>query len=146
VILALGAVRALELDHRGHRGSTEDVYPEVSSDILQAAFKVHSALGPGLLESAYEGCLCHELHKANIAFRRQVPIPLAYDGLAIDCGFRLDILVMDKVIVEVKAVERLLSLHSAQLHTYLKASGLRLGLLLNFNTRHLRDGIRRLVL
>ena len=118
----------------------------MSSEILRAAFKVHSALGPGLLESAYEACLCHELYKARIAFRRQVPIAMAYDGLAIDCGFRLDIVVADKVIVEVKAVERLLSLHNAQLHTYLKASRLRLGLLLNFNTRHLRDGIRRLVL
>jgi GxxExxY protein len=136
----------VDLEHRGHRGGTEDIYPEISSDILKASFKVHSALGPGLLESAYEACLCHELFKADIPFRRQVGVPISYDGIAIDCGFRLDVLVAEKVIVEVKAVEQLTSLHQAQLLTYLRASKMRLGLLLNFNARHLIDGIRRIVL
>jgi GxxExxY protein len=117
----------------------------LSGRILGAAFKVHSALGPGLLESAYEACLCHELFKAGIPFQRQVHVPIQYDGVAIDCGFRLDLLVEDKAIVEIKSVERLLSLHECQLLTYLRVSRFRLGLLLNFNTSHLRHGIRRLV-
>ena len=136
----------MDLEHRGHKRRTEDFHPELSASILNSAFRIHSVLGPGLLESAYEGCLCHELSEAGIAFRRQVPVPVRYRGFAIDCGFRLDIVVEEKAIVEVKSVDRLIPLHESQLFTYLRLSGGKLGLLLNFNTRHLRDGIRRLIL
>lgn len=108
--------------------------------------KVHSGMGPGLLESAYEACLCHELAKENLSFRRQVPVPLLYDSVEIDCGFRLDLAVEGKVVVEIKAVDQLLAIHEAQLMTYLKATGLPVGLLINFNVAHLRNGIRRRVL
>ena len=138
--------RAVELDHRGHRGTTEEIYPELSGSIIGAALRVHSALGPGLLESAYEACLCHELNKASISFARQVPIPIRYDGLNLECGFRLDLLVDNKAIVEVKAVDRISSIHHSQLLTYMRLTGTRLGLILNSNVRHLRDGISRLVL
>jgi GxxExxY protein len=104
---------------------------------------VHSVLGPGLLESAYETCLCYELSKENLFFRRQVPIPIKYDGKLLDCGFRLDLLVEDLIVVEVKAVDRLIPIHDAQLLTYLRLSEKRLGLLLNFNVSHFRNGIRR---
>ena len=103
-------------------------------------------MGPGLLESAYEACLCHELARRHLSFRRQVPVPLIYEGLALDCGLRLDLVVEEKVVVEIKSVERLLPIHECQLLTYLRASGLALGLLVNFNVTHLRHGIRRRVL
>jgi len=136
----------MDWNHRGHSGNTEDIFPDLSGRILKAAFKVHSGLGPGLLEAAYEGCLCHELARMDIPFRRQVSVPIQYDGFSIDCGFRLDLLVDDKAIVEIKAVERLIPLHEAQLITYLRISRRRLGLLLNFNVSHLRSGIKRMVL
>ena len=135
----------MELEHRGHRGTTEDIHPDLSEKVLGAAFKVHTTLGPGLLESAYEACLCHELARIDVPFRRQVEVPVRYDGFQIDCGFRLDLLVDERLIVEIKSVERLLPLHECQLLTYLRASGVRVGLLLNFNVSHLRNGIRRLV-
>jgi GxxExxY protein len=106
---------------------------------------VHRALGPGLLESAYEACLAHELSLRGLAVRRQVPLPIVYEGLTLEAGYRLDLLVGDLVIVEIKAVEGLLRLHEAQLITYLKLSGLSLGLLINFNVGLFRDGVRRLV-
>lgn len=105
--------------------------------------RVHTRLGPGLLESAYEMALCHELAKRNVEFRRQVPMALQYDQIHLDCGYRLDLLVEEKVVVEIKSIDRWLPVHEAQLQTYLKASGYRLGLLLNFNVRHMRHGIRR---
>ena len=108
--------------------------------------EVHSALGPGLLESAYEACLCHELVRAGVEFQRQVSVPIRYRGLTLDCGFRLDLLVEDSVIVEVKSVERIHSIHETQLFTYLKVSGRRVGLLLNFNVSHMRHGITRRIL
>ena len=135
----------MELEHGGHRGTTEGIFSGLSEKVLQAAFKVHSTLGPGLLESAYESCLCHELAKAEIPFRRQVEVPIHYDGFQIDCGFRLDLLVDARMIVEIKSVERLMPLHECQLLTYLRASGIRVGLLLNFNVSHLRNGIRRFI-
>ena len=107
--------------------------------------KVHSALGPGLLESAYEACLCRELAKAKIEFRRQVPMPIEYDGFKLDCGFRLDLVVEGKVVVEIKAVDQVLPLHESQLLTYLKISAIPLGLILNFNVSHLKNGIYRKV-
>jgi GxxExxY protein len=117
----------------------------VARTVVDAGLKVHRGLGPGLLESAYEACLVQELHLRGLRVRRQVPLPVEYEGLRLDGGYRLDLLVEDIVIVEVKAVETLLRLHEAQLITYLKLSGLRLGLLLNFNVALFRDGARRLV-
>jgi len=113
--------------------------------ILGACFEVHSELGPGLLESAYEECLCFVLHQRGIEFQRQVPMPVLFRGHRLDCGFRLDLLVEKQVVVEIKAVERLLPVHDAQLLTYLKVSALQVGLIINFNTCSLRDGVRRKV-
>ncbi len=107
--------------------------------------KVHSALGPGLLESAYEACLVHELRKAGLKTASQVVLPVVYDGVKIDLGYRLDLLVEDKVIVELKCVEALTSLFEAQLLSYLRLSGIGVGLLINFHVKHLRDGIKRMV-
>lgn len=108
--------------------------------------KVHSHLGAGLLESVYEACLCHELARQGIPFERQVATAVQYDGVHVDCGFRIDLVVDRKLIVEIKAVERLLPVHESQLFTYLKLTGLSLGLLINFNVRHLRDGVVRRVI
>ncbi len=107
--------------------------------------KVHSALGCGLLESAYEACLAHELVKRGVAVERQVALPVIYDGFTIDAGYRVDILVEKIVMVELKAVERILNVHQAQIMSYLKLSGCKLGYLLNFNVTHLKDGIKRVV-
>ena len=117
----------------------------IAAKVVEAAFKVHSALGPGLLESVYEACLCRELSKQYIAFQTQVSMPVIYDGLRLDAGLRLDLLVAEVVIVDLKAVEKMLPLFEAQLLTYLKLTGLRLGLLINFNVPLIKDGIRRLV-
>ena len=114
--------------------------------VIGFAIQVHRHLGPGLLESAYEECLCYELREHEIAFRRQVPLPIVYKGIRLDCGYRLDILVEEQVILELKTVERLLPIHEAQMLTYLKLSGIRIGLLLNFNTAVLKDGLRRILL
>ncbi|QSV47336.1 GxxExxY protein [Geobacter benzoatilyticus] len=108
--------------------------------------KVHSALGPGLLESAYEACLVHELKKRDVKVISQVALPVNYDGVTIELGYRLDLLVENKVIVELKAVEKVSPVHQAQLLSYMKLSGKKLGLLINFNVMHLRDGIKRVVL
>lgn len=113
--------------------------------VLDAAFAVHKALGPGLLESVYEVCLCHELVKRAVPFRSQVALPIVYDGVRLDAGLRLDFLVAETVIVELKAVEKSNPLCEAQLLTYLKLTGHRLGLLLNFNVPLLKDGMKRLV-
>jgi GxxExxY protein len=118
----------------------------VARCVVDAGLKVHRALGPGLLESAYEACLVHELLKRGVAVQRQVSLPVAYDGLELDAGYRLDLLVADEVIVEVKAVESLSRLHEAQILTYLKLSRRRLGLLMNFNTCLFKEGVRRIAL
>ncbi len=118
---------------------------EIGDTLLGAAIKVHSALGPGLLESAYETCLVHEIGQRGLNVRRQVALPLIYDGIKLDAGYRLDLLINDQVIVELKSVEKFLPLHTAQLLSYLKLSGLKLGYLLNFNVAHMRDGIKRIV-
>ncbi|MFO0928666.1 MAG: GxxExxY protein [Gemmataceae bacterium] len=118
---------------------------EVSGQVVDAAMRVHTALGPGLLESAYEGCLVHELRKRGLRVANQVELPVVYDGLQIDVGFRMDLLVEDTVVVELKAVDALAPIHEAQLLTYLKLSGHHLGLLINFNVVHLKDGIKRRV-
>jgi len=118
---------------------------ETSGKIVDAAMKVHSVLGPGLLESAYEACLKHELLKRGLKVESQLQLPVQYDGVAIDAGYRIDLLVDDTVVVELKAVEKVVPIHEAQLLTYLKLSGRKLGLLLNFNVLHMKDGIKRLV-
>ena len=107
---------------------------------------MHRALGPGLLESAYEECLCYELREPSIPYRKQVSLPVRYKELTLDAAYRIDLIIDDRLIVELKAVERILPVHEAQLLTYLKLSGIRVGLLLNFQSAVLRDGIRRLVL
>jgi GxxExxY protein len=118
---------------------------ELSKEIIGAAIDVHKSLGPGLLESVYEACLCHEFKLRSIPFERQLEIPLEYKGINIDCGYRIDLLVDNLVVVELKAVSELLPVHEAQLLTYLRLSGNWLGLLINFNVPRLKDGIRRLV-
>jgi GxxExxY protein len=114
--------------------------------VIGAAIDVHRALGPGLLESAYEICLCRELSLREIQFRRQLPIPLEYKGVKLDCGYRSDIIVEEILLLELKAVDALLPIHEAQLLSYLKLTGLSVGLLINFNVEVLKEGIRRRVL
>lgn len=118
---------------------------DIGEIVIGAAMKVHSALGPGLLESAYEACLAHELAKSEVEVKRQVPLPLVYDGVRLDVGYKLDLLVNDSVIIELKSVEKLLPIHTAQLLSYLKLGKHRLGYLLNFNVVSMRDGIKRVV-
>lgn len=118
---------------------------QISGLIIDSAMKVHTALGPGLLENAYETCLKHELVKRQLKVMTQVALPVTYDGVVIDIGYRLDLLVEDSVIVELKAVERLNSIHEAQLLSYLKLGDKKLGLLINFNVPRLKNGIKRFV-
>lgn len=114
--------------------------------IIGAAIEVHRQLGPGLLESTYEECLCHELHLRGMTFERQVELPVSYKGLHLDCGYKMDLVVEQQVVLELKCVEKLLPVHEAQLLTYLKLSGMRVGLLINFNVSLLTQGIIRRVL
>jgi GxxExxY protein len=117
-----------------------------ATEVVHAAFNVHKNLGPGLLESVYEACLCHELGKRGVAFQRQLALPVVYDGVQLDAGLRLDLLVTDCLVVELKAAEKTNPLFEAQLLTYLKLTGMRLGLLINFNVPLIKDGIRRVAL
>jgi len=121
-------------------------HDSLTERVIGAAIEVHRALGPGLLESAYQECLCHELHLLGLSFEREVPLPVVYKGVRLDCGYRLDLVVEGRVIVELKTVERLLPIHEAQLLTYLRLAQIHTGLLLNFNAPVLRDGIKRMVL
>ena len=118
----------------------------ITEQIIGCAIAVHRALGPGLLESVYEECLCYELAEQGLIYSRQTPMPVIYKGVKLECGYRADVIVADSVLIEIKAVEDLLPIHEAQLLTYLRLSKLRTGLLINFHTRVLRDGIRRRVL
>ena len=118
----------------------------ISYGIIGAAYSVHSALGPGLLESTYEVCLEYELVKMGYKVERQKPLPVNYDGVQLDAGYRIDLLVEDRVIVELKSVSEVIPLFKAQLMTYLKLSGLTLGLLINFNVMDLKQGITRIVM
>lgn len=118
----------------------------ITGNIVDAALKVHTALGPGLLESVYEACLIHELNKRHFKTASQISLPVFYDGVTIDLGYRIDLLVEDEVIVELKAVEKLHPVHKAQLLSYLKLSKKHVGLLLNFGELHLKDGIERVIL
>jgi len=133
-----------------HHGDTESTEEKginiISEQVIGAAIEVHKALGPGLLESAYEECLCRELALRNIRFERQRSLPVEYKGVQLDCGYRTDLLVSETVIVEIKAVESIQPIHEAQLLTYLKLGGWKLGLLINFNVPVLKNGIRRRIL
>jgi len=119
---------------------------QITQSVIGAAIEVHRALGPGLLESAYSQCLAREFESRGIPFERERPLPLAYKGLRLDCGYRTDFLVAGQVVVEVKAIEALAPIHEAQLLTYLRIGGWKVGLLINFNVLVLKEGIRRRVL
>jgi GxxExxY protein len=121
------------------------LYEELTGSILNCAYKVHSALGPGLLESAYEECLNYELEKAGLPVCKQKPMPLIYEERRLDLGYRIDLMVDNKVIVEIKSVDAINPVHLAQLMTYLKLSGCRIGFLINFNVLSLKEGIKRVI-
>lgn len=118
---------------------------QITEKIIGSAIAVHKALGPGLLESAYEECLCFELAEAGLEFKRQVALPVVYKGVKLDCGYRMDVVVEESVIIETKAVERIVPVHEAQLLSYLKLTGIKVGLLLNFHVPVLKSGIKRIV-
>ena len=117
----------------------------VGCHVIDGSIKVHSRLGPGLLESAYKSCLTYELRKRGLRVETEVPLPVIYDGVKVDAGYRIDLLVERCVVVELKAVERILPVHDAQLLSHLKLSAHKLGLRINFNVLHLKDGIKRMV-
>jgi GxxExxY protein len=135
----------LTTEPQSRRENEEQKDPRTAR-IIGAAIEVHRALGPGLLESAYEECLCHELYLRGLAFQRQVDLPVPYKGLKLDCGYKMDVVVEDEVVLELKSIEKILPVHEAQLLTYLKLSGKRVGLLINFNVPLLTQGIIRRVL
>ncbi len=124
----------------------EERLNKISYDIIGAAYKVHSNLGPGLLESSYEACLAYELRKMNYDVKTQLALPIVYEDVKLDAGYRIDLMVNDSVIVELKSVEALHDIHTAQVLTYLKLANIKLGLLINFNVKDLKAGIKRLVL
>jgi GxxExxY protein len=137
-----------DFDRQGRQGRQEPTanVDALAKIVVDAALQVHRFLGPGLLESVYEQCLAHELVMRGIAARRQVVLPVSYGGVTLDAGYRLDLVVGESIVIEVKAVDQLLRLHEAQVLTYLKLSGLPLAFLINFNVELLKDGVRRLVL
>lgn len=118
---------------------------QITHTVIAAAIRVHSVLGPGLLESAYQACLAHELRKRGLAVATEVPLPVVYEGHKLELGYRMDLVVENRVVVEVKSVEALHPIHQAQLLSYLRLSGIAVGLLINFNVLHLREGIKRMV-
>ena len=122
------------------------IYQELTREIRAAAIEVHKQIGPGLLESVYEECLCRELSLRGPSFQRQVPVPVTYKGVALDCVYKLDLVVEQKVILELKNVKEIEPIHEAQLLTYLRLTGKKVGLLMNFNAVLMRDGIKRMVL
>ena len=124
----------------------EYLHKELTERIIGAAIAVHGALGPGLLESAYEACLAHELAKRGMKVARQVDVPIIYDGCRVDLGFRSDLIVEDTVVVELKACEKVLPIHEAQLHTHLRLLNKRVGLLINFNVTLLIEGVKRRII
>jgi GxxExxY protein len=119
---------------------------QITHEIMDSAYKVHSALGPGLLESAYQACLVYELRKKGLTVEVEKPLPLIYEEVKLECGYRIDLLVENQVVVELKTVESFTDVHTAQVLTYLKLSGCKVGLLLNFYTKSLKNGIKRLIL
>jgi GxxExxY protein len=138
-------MRSLTTESQSHRESEEQRDPRTSA-IIGAAIEVHRCLGPGLPESAYEECLCHELHLLGMSFERQVDFPVSYKDLKLNCGYRIDLIVEKEVVLELKAIGSILPIHEAQLLTHLKLSGKRVGLLINFNVPLLTRGIIRRVL
>jgi len=138
-------MRLLTTETQRHREDAETKDPR-TSPIIGAAIEVHRQLGPGLLESVYEECLCHELHLRGMDFKRQVDLPVLYKGLKLDCGYKIDLIVQNEVVLELKSVEKLLPVHEAQLLTYLRLANMRVGLLINFNVPLLTQGIIRRVL
>jgi GxxExxY protein len=118
---------------------------DITGSIVNSAMKVHSVLGPGLLESAYQACLAHELRTRGLEVATQVGLPLIYEGQKLELGYRMDLVVENRVVVEVKSVEAIHPIHHAQLLSYMRLSGMRVGLLINFNVLHLRDGVKRMV-
>lgn len=121
-------------------------FDSLSKRVIGCALEVHRELGPGLLESAYEACLAHELTEAGVTFRRQCPLPVVYKAVRVDCGYRADLVVEGQLVVELKTVEQLLPIHEAQLLSYMKLAHVSVGLLINFNVRLLKDGLKRMVL
>jgi len=121
-------------------------YEKITEPVIQAAIEVHRGLGPGLLESAYEQCLAYELRSKGINFKLQYGLPVEYKGIKLDCGYRIDVFVGEKLIVELKSVERILPIHEAQILTYMKLAKVKVGLLINFNVLRVKDGIKRFVL
>lgn len=119
---------------------------QITHEILDSAYKVHSALGPGLLESAYRACLAYELRKKGIKVEEEKPLPLIYEEVKLDCGYRLDLLIENEVVIELKTVDAFTEVHIAQVLTYLRFSGKHIGLLINFNVKSLKHGIKRLIL
>ena len=134
--------------HEGHEGKRKTIvtFDELSNKVIGCAIEVHRQLGPGLLESTYEQCLAYELNQANIPFKLQVELPVKYKEIRLDCGYRIDLLADDRMIVELKSVDQLLKIHEAQVLTYMKLAEVGVGLLINFNVDVLRKGIRRFVL
>ncbi|KPV53381.1 GxxExxY protein [Kouleothrix aurantiaca] len=124
------------------------MYPEqtLTQQIIGAAIEVHKAIGPGLLESAYQACLAQELRLRNVAFETEKPLPIMYKGAKLDCGYRLDFLIEGRVVVEIKSIETLLPIHEAQILTYLRLTQCKIGLLINFNVPVLKNGIKRIIL
>lgn len=118
---------------------------ELTGKIIKCAMSVHTALGPGLLESAYQECLCYEMRKSGLLVEKEKPLPLIYEEVRLDCGYRIDLMVENKVVVEIKSVEALADIHLAQVLTYLKLTNSRFGLLINFNVVRLKEGIKRVV-
>ena len=121
-------------------------FDKLSNQIIGCAIEVHKTLGPGLLESTYEQCLAYELKRLNIPFKLQHPLPVEYKEVRLDCGYRIDMLIGNRVIVELKSVDSILPIHQTQLLTYMKLSGIRIGLLMNFNVKYMKTGIKRMVL
>ncbi len=140
------------MNHRGTEAQRKNLVvmqeprDPLTQQVIGAAIEVHRVLGPGLLESAYEECLCFELSLRGISFHRQVPLPVVYKGVTLECGYRMDLVVPERLVIEIKTVDKILSVHEAQLLTYLRLSGIKTGLLINFHTAVIKDGIRRMVL
>ncbi len=133
-------------DTKTQREAISNALNELARQVVDAAFHIHKVLGPGLLESVYEACLCHELTKRGVSFQKQVVLPIVYDGLEIETGLRIDLWIENKLIVELKAIESLHEIHKAQIMTYMKLTETRLGLLINFNVPVIKDGIKRIIL
>ena len=137
----------IHLEPQRHRDTEKEMYYDepLTKRIIASAIEVHRHLGPGLLESSYEECLCYELSLKEIPFERQKPLPLEYKGIHLDCGYRMDIVADNKVVMELKCADKILPVHEAQLLTYLKLSHIRVGLIINFYSSVLKNGIKRLI-